>query len=1312
MSSAPIATFRYLFGAEGRPAGEVLESQFDRRSILDGRVVLWGAALDAKGVPGATRYEVYASAADALAARGLYRHAPALKSRACASPPPLCFHEVVFGWQPQRYKFDVEFTGGALDAVPLDVLPLVPGGAAVSGGAVVPGGTAVLGGTDGSGAPPLSLTAAARARRRARADAALRIIATAFLDEIWTVYHGRDFARPSVFEFDDLAVSESCGQLADGRTKFSYHGVLVPVGAPDAAEARALWARVAAALPPSIRPFLDLGANASTQNFRMLGSTKDGRTLRPFDLREDDSGTGGHNSSTGGSGSGEGARAVDPLDHLVCPGPNLPVYPRVLTDAPAPPAGSRGAEKAPMRAPRTRPAADAAVMPDRLVASILDEVRAQTPTALTGHAVRYTGIAGTLIAFDRQFASHCDLCGVTHENDNSLMLALEPDSSADADSGTDAEHGAAAPEMRPYLVVEHCRRAIARARGTKEAPPTRVVAEVMLTGAPAAPFHERAVGCPDDAIDSTDAGEGASRRPKETASQRRLCRIVDAFSASNPLGGNGTLNGSPAPFGGNGGYGGPAPTTVPSSTAAVIFDEFSDERRTVYSEPTMRPFPRDAPTLAVRAQMKMGKTRAVREWLKQLYPAEAPGGGPPLAPAVIRIVSFRVTFTEALRAALPGFVVYNELAGDLTSDRCPRLICQVESLHRIVPGGAPVDCLIVDESRSVLQQFDSGLVRRHQQAWAVFEWLVRAARRVVFMDANLGQLSARALARLRPAQPAHLVWNRHPRAAGDAFAFTGAVDAWLARLDAAIGGGQRVVVPTNSLRDAEGLRKLLAARHPTRSIALYTSKTPAGLKREHFSDVHRYWAVDVLIYTPTVTAGVSFELAHFDALYGLFSNQSCDVETCRQMLGRVRNLSTRAHFICVRASQQSLPETPEAIRRAVRDTRSVLFGDLREAGVQFRYDDAGEVYVHESAYFHLWVELQCLANQSRNDFAGRFVAQVRDTGASVAYFRIDPGDEAALNAAAALEDLLKEAKGEVVEEDARAVAEAPEIPEERAREIERAVADAAAGRGADVDPLLCAAAARFRLRRHYDWGGPVTPGFVETYAAWTPRRVFRNLARIASAPTLLDSLEEIQDVERARHVALMGGLHEIAGVAAGVGGSANEVRDLSTQYVFLRHLTAVKVLEACGFRCVRDERRVHRESLAASLQANERALLKALEPLSADLKLRVPAAATLRMRASDSRRYLSVALPAANGILGAMYGIAVKRVAPGSDFYGLACNATGRLFTVGPPRAAGDPPLERPHVPSQLVPRMREQAVEAVESLIYGGAVAIGADAE
>jgi hypothetical protein len=47
------------------------------------------------------------------------------------------------------------------------------------------------------------------------------------------------------------------------------------------------------------------------------------------------------------------------------------------------------------------------------------------------------------------------------------------------------------------------------------------------------------------------------------------------------------------------------------------------------------------------------------------------------------------------------------------------------------------------------------------------------------------------------------------------------------------------------------------------------------LKQKHFKDVHQYWhECDILLYTNTLTAGISFENIHFDLSIN-FAHHDC-----------------------------------------------------------------------------------------------------------------------------------------------------------------------------------------------------------------------------------------------------------------------------------------------------------------------------------------------------------------------------------------------------------------------------------------------------
>ena len=188
-------------------------------------------------------------------------------------------------------------------------------------------------------------------------------------------------------------------------------------------------------------------------------------------------------------------------------------------------------------------------------------------------------------------------------------------------------------------------------------------------------------------------------------------------------------------------------------------------------------------TLLVRAQMGMGKTRALGNYINRHFPGNK----------IIRFVTFCQSFSQSLKTMFPEFVSYKDISGKIDT-RHPHAIVQVESLH-CVSTTKPIDLLIIDESESVLSQFSSGLHKHFSPSFAAFKWMVKTAKHVVCMDANLGNWTYNTIKRMRPSPPIHLHWNKYTHAKDDKFNFTTNMGDWMGHMLNAIGNGQKILIP-------------------------------------------------------------------------------------------------------------------------------------------------------------------------------------------------------------------------------------------------------------------------------------------------------------------------------------------------------------------------------------------------------------------------------------------------------------------------------------------------------------------------------------
>lgn len=587
--------------------------------------------------------------------------------------------------------------------------------------------------------------------------------------------------------------------------------------------------------------------------------------------------------------------------------------------------------------------------------------------------------------------------------------------------------------------------------------------------------------------------------------------------------------------------------------------DWGDLSQVTYDEPTLRDFPL-CDTLFVKAAMKMGKTKKLNEYLAKYF-VDTPD-----KQFVIRFVSFRQTFSGNLKEKFPEFTLYNEETGFLYQ---PRLIIQVESLHRlsVICGGEPPDLLILDECESIFEQFDSGLVRLFNASFDKFKYLVRHSKHVICMDAHLGRRTLNVMRKLRgstvedsseqtqPPERVNIVHHcLHKNATNDTYWICADKAKWLAVLYEALDRKEKIAIPSSSLTDAKMVAQCIKRRYPQAKICLYSRETLTSTKVEHFARVDHYWSqYDVLIYTPTITAGVSFELVHFDKVFGFFTNVSCPVETCIQMIGRIRDVSAHSYFICLSVSPSSLPTTEQAIVDRLYDSRRCLVAeDAEDAGVSCDYTARGNVVLHFTDYYYVWLENKLVRNTSAVHFVRHFVSLVSSTGATVLQLSTEELGKLTVVTKAELGAIAgetKSAREQVKSAEVEALHSAPDLTAEQVENISaRFIAQD------DVSPAETASFERYKLRKVYGVTGELTQDFIAKYNKPGLRAAFKNCARLKGdgGLTLTESIGKIKEDEMAYYRLAMGS-------------PSTHFLDLKKRYVWEKHNVVCGLLDKLGF---------------------------------------------------------------------------------------------------------------------------------------------------
>jgi hypothetical protein len=624
------------------------------------------------------------------------------------------------------------------------------------------------------------------------------------------------------------------------------------------------------------------------------------------------------------------------------------------------------------------------------------------------------------------------------------------------------------------------------------------------------------------------------------------------------------------------------------------FEKLPMTQKHIYSNETMLDLELK-PTLAVSAQMKMGKTQAIRKFIDTYFSDQ-------INTNVIRMISFRQTFGRSLLDSFEDFEIYSSIVGDIDQHRHPRVIIQVESLHRLTVTEQidPVDLLILDECESILSQFSSGLHKHLNAAFAVFKWMLRTAKHVVCLDANISDRTYNTLKSMRSDHPIYFHWNKFHRAEEDKYYFTTKMDAWYKLLSDKVREGKRIVIPVNSLATAEVCEYLLRREFPDKVIQIYSSKTKTSEKDTHFANVNRYWSeMDILIYTPTCSAGVSYEQHHFDMLFGYFSDISCNVETCRQMLGRVRNIEDKEYYICFSTARQCyLPTKTEDIKAKIFNKRTALYRKID--AVQFEYNDDGSVKFYESDFFRLWLETVRIDNLSNNGFIYRFINQVSDTGASVNLLT-DEGDEEVKNMIMTAKEFIKCKRNDDI-------SKAVDITDEDALRIKETLDSK---KDVNFDDLL--SYEKYQLRKDYSWPDkPITEEFVDKYYPPNTRKLYKNLTRLTADGDIQKSINKSQKKERSHYDYIT----KVNAPSNPIAGMHNqdytiESRDLiydKTIYTSYANSLILLLINICGLDLIINDVRFMKRSFASTscvynklLESRLKLSLQTLKKISEDV---------------------------------------------------------------------------------------------------------------
>lgn len=206
--------------------------------------------------------------------------------------------------------------------------------------------------------------------------------------------------------------------------------------------------------------------------------------------------------------------------------------------------------------------------------------------------------------------------------------------------------------------------------------------------------------------------------------------------------------------------------------------------------------------------------------------------------------------------------------------------------------------------------------------------------------------------------------------------------------------GKTYILVTNSATFANKFYLYLTRflKIDSRFILLLTGKNK---KEGQFSDVNDCWKnFPIVIFTPVLTCGVSYDLPSHDAVFGYFTEKSCNAFTACQMLDRARNLGLNFKYLYITKKKTTKNESSfrsidrEEIHRNIStgDEKFIVdyLGSIKNfkrkmLGYTFMKDNYDKyMFVKRDPLYELFLDDVVVANRSRNNFLAEMIKLLKE----------------------------------------------------------------------------------------------------------------------------------------------------------------------------------------------------------------------------------------------------------------------------------------------------------------------------------------------
>ncbi|ARF10087.1 superfamily II helicase [Indivirus ILV1] len=283
-------------------------------------------------------------------------------------------------------------------------------------------------------------------------------------------------------------------------------------------------------------------------------------------------------------------------------------------------------------------------------------------------------------------------------------------------------------------------------------------------------------------------------------------------------------------------------------------------------------------TLAIKSPYNTGKTKLIKKIIKEFNIQS------------ILFGSYRQTLTHELYGNFKDDGVQSYLEGNFS---CDKLICQVESLDKLLKSESFIDdnmeipsydMVILDEIEGILAHFRSTTLHEKERIFNLLKDIIYNSKKLFVLDGDFHNRSYDFIKYFGESTILKNVRKKNKKH----FIFTSNREYFEDHYSQSVKNKKNI----NLVSMSSNLATYFYDKYKDkRKCMLHCSKSDDEYKKE-LMKVEEFWKLyEMVIYSPTIEAGVSFDTNHFDTMYIILSSDSTCQRGLMQMTSRIRRFT-------------------------------------------------------------------------------------------------------------------------------------------------------------------------------------------------------------------------------------------------------------------------------------------------------------------------------------------------------------------------------------------------------------------------------------